>query len=209
MTPDSIHVDPDANGGRAFPNGVALAAALDDYEAQSHREALVVSRIRELAAGGDPWTRDSLLHVTGSAFIVHPASRRVLLRWHDRMRSWLQVGGHADPGETDPFAIALREAIEETGLGDLRPWPGSADTPRPRLAHVVIVPVPAGRGEPAHEHADLRYLLATARPDAVAPESETALLRWLSIEEALEAVANDNIRLTIHRAAAAFDAVSN
>ena len=50
--------------------------------------------------------------------------------------------------------------------------------------HVVIVPVPAGKGEPAHEHADLRYVFATDRPDAVAPESPSARLRWLSLDEA-------------------------
>jgi 8-oxo-dGTP pyrophosphatase MutT (NUDIX family) len=41
---------------------------------------------------------------------------------------WLQVGGHGDPGEGDPLAIALREAAEETGLSDLVPWPD--DSPR-------------------------------------------------------------------------------
>jgi 8-oxo-dGTP pyrophosphatase MutT (NUDIX family) len=137
--------------------------------------------------------------VTGSAVIVHPPTGRVLLRWHERMGSWLQVGGHGDPGETDPLLVARREATEETGLSDLVPWPEPAGA---GLVHVVVVPVPAGRGEPAHEHADLRFVLATEHPDDVRPESPSAPLRWLTLADALDAVAEDNLRLTLERVAA-------
>ena len=118
-------------------------------------------RVRSLL-GGSPWDRSTPLHVTGSALVVHPASGRVLLRWHARQHAWLQVGGHGDPGEDDPFAVALREAGEETGLSDLVAWPDERRAP----VHLVIVPVPEGKGEPAHEHADIRYVLSTADPDS-------------------------------------------
>jgi 8-oxo-dGTP pyrophosphatase MutT (NUDIX family) len=141
----------------------------------------------------DPWTRASPLHVTGSAVVVHPPSYRVLLRWHERQQGWLQVGGHADPGEADPFEIALREAREETGLVDLVAWP------TPGVVQVSVVPVPAGKGEPAHQHGDIRYALATAHPEAVSPENPTAQLLWLSIEAALERVGEDNLRICLER----------
>jgi 8-oxo-dGTP pyrophosphatase MutT (NUDIX family) len=122
-----------------------------------------------------------------------------LLRWHERQQAWLQVGGHADPDESDPFAIALREAREETGLTDLVAWP---DPISPRVMQVVIVPVPAGKGEPAHQHGDIRYVLATSNPDAVASESESARLAWLDFEAAFERVAEDNLRVCLERVAA-------
>jgi 8-oxo-dGTP pyrophosphatase MutT (NUDIX family) len=178
--------------------GDGVMAALDGFEPRSAEEAGDVARVRTLAGGGDPWSRSSPVHVTGSAIVVHPGSGRVLLRWHERMQGWLQLGGHGDPGETDPFAIALREAREETGLSDLVAWP---DRGRPALVHVVVVPVPAGRGEPEHEHADMRYLLATARPDEATPESPSAVLRWLTIDDALALVGEDNIRTTLIRVA--------
>jgi 8-oxo-dGTP pyrophosphatase MutT (NUDIX family) len=174
-----------------------IAAALDGYRPRSAEEAADVERIRRLDGAGDPWTRSTPLHVTGSAIILHPGGRRVLLRWHERMRSWLHVGGHGDAGETSPFAVALREAREESGLADLSWWPDAA---RPLLLHAVIVPVPAGAGEPEHRHADLRYLLATARPGDARPESEGARLRWLPLEEAMAAV-NDNLRVSFARIA--------
>jgi len=172
----------------------ALPEQLMTYQPQSPREARDLERIRAMSeAGHDLWLRSTPLHLTGSALIVHPDTGRVLLRWHQRQQAWLQVGGHADAGETDPLSVAMREAEEETGLTDLIPWPDST------LTHVVIVNVPAGRGEPAHEHADLRFVLATGLPDSASPESPEAPLRWLSSAEALEVCSEDNLRDTLLR----------
>jgi 8-oxo-dGTP pyrophosphatase MutT (NUDIX family) len=112
------------------------------------------------------------------------------------MHAWLQVGGHADPGETDPYAVAVREAEEETGLRDLVPWP---DPAQPTLVQVAIVPVPASKREPAHHHADFRYGLATATPEAATPESPAARLMWLELQEAITTVAEDNLRACLLR----------
>ena len=114
-----------ARAGRAWQHGRVLNGLLTGYQAASETEAADVERMRRLAqAAADPWSRSQLpLHLTASALVVHPASRRVLLRWHVKHDRWLQVGGHGDPGETDPLQIALREAREETGLSDLVPWP--------------------------------------------------------------------------------------
>ena len=85
-----------------------LAALLDGYAPSGAVEAADVARLRlALERDADVWSRSSPLHVTASALVVHPPSARVLLRWHERMRSWLQVGGHFDPGEADPLAVAL------------------------------------------------------------------------------------------------------
>jgi 8-oxo-dGTP pyrophosphatase MutT (NUDIX family) len=179
---------------------MSLDAALETYVPASDEEARDIERLRERIARGDPWTRASALHATASAIVIHPESQRILLRWHERQQAWLQVGGHADPGETDPLSIALREAREETGLPDLAPWP---DPARPRLIQVVIVPVTAGKGEPEHEHADLRFALATARPDELVPESADARLRWLALDDALSEVTETNLQVCLQRIAAA------
>jgi 8-oxo-dGTP pyrophosphatase MutT (NUDIX family) len=159
-----------------------LHEALEAHVPADGDEEAELVRIRALvSAEPEPWSRVTPLHLTASALVVHPATGRVLLRWHAKQQRWLQVGGHGDPGESDPWAIALREAEEETGLNDLRPWPG----PQPSLLQVTVVPVVAAKGEPAHEHADLRYLLATDRPDDVPAEREGVPLRWCSVEDAV------------------------
>ena len=171
-----------------------LAVLLDQYQPEGEAETADLRRARALAeAARDPWRRELPLHVTASALIVHPETGRVLLRWHQRQQAWLQVGGHGDPGESDPLAIARREAAEETGLADLAPWPDA------QLRHLVIVGVPAGQGEPAHEHADLRYFMATRTPEATRPENEDAPLRWLSLAEAQETTSEANLLETLVR----------
>lgn len=180
-------------------------ARVDDlfgsFQPGSDVERADLARIRALVAASEadptapsPWDRSNPLHLTGSALIVATTTGQVLLRWHDRQQSWLQVGGHGDPGEHDPLDVALREAEEETGLTDLAPWP---DHPHP--VHLVCVPVPAKGPEPAHEHADIRYLLTTSQPEAAVPESDDAPLRWLTFPEAKAATTEDNLRLTLDR----------
>lgn len=175
---------------------VTVQSVLSGYAGRGSIERRDVERVRQLAPGhNDVWSRSTPLHVTASAMVVHPPSLRVLLRWHERQQAWLQVGGHGDPGETDPVAIALREGLEETGLTDLTPWPGQA------LLHVAVVPVPASATEPAHEHADLRFALATTEPGRIRPENPTAQLRWLTIPQARDLTAEANLRETLSRVA--------
>jgi 8-oxo-dGTP pyrophosphatase MutT (NUDIX family) len=174
--------------------GDQILELLDGYRPQGEPETADVARLRDLAARApDPWLRSIPLHVTSSALIVHPPTGRVLLRWHERQQAWLQVGGHGDPGETDPLGIALREGREESGLPDLAPWPDG------QLRHLVTVNVPAGKGEPAHQHADLRFVMATGVPDEITPENPRAQLRWLTLAEAHEATAEANLRETLRR----------
>ena len=179
---------------------------LDRFQPRDEGEAADVTRVRELVeATDDPWTRANPLHITASALIVHPPTGRILLRWHQRQQAWLQVGGHGDPGETDPLAIALREAREESALADLRPWPDAPDgidgpdAPGAQLWQVAVVDVPANSKEPAHQHADLRFLLATDEPDAARPETPGNPLRWLPVAEAIDATTEDNLRALLHR----------
>lgn len=165
-----------------------IAALLADHRPRTDAESADVRRVLDLVAAGDPWSRELPLHVTASALVVHPPTRRVLLRWHVRMQSWLQIGGHGDPGEHDPLDVVLREGAEETSLDDLVCWPDGA------VRQVVVLPVPASATEPAHEHADLRFVLATGQPERARPEKPAAALRWLTLPEAHALTAEPNLR---------------
>ncbi len=171
-----------------------VAGLLDGYAARGPAETADLARCRALArAQADPWQRSMPLHFTASALIVHPASRRVLLRWHPRQQAWIQVGGHGDAGERDPVAIALREGQEETGLTDLAPWPG------PACCTWSSSSVPALGADPAHEHADLRFVLATGDPGAARPEHPEAPLRWLTLAGARALSAEANVHESLDR----------
>ncbi len=111
------------------------------------------------------------VHVTGSAIVVGPRGT-VLLR-HKRLGTWVQPGGHLEPGEP-PAHAALREAREETGLDLRHPARGA------RLVHVDVHPGPRG-----HVHLDLRYLLLGPDDDPRPPAGESQAVRWFDWAEAL------------------------
>ncbi|HLI45177.1 MAG TPA: NUDIX domain-containing protein [Acidimicrobiales bacterium] len=174
-------------------------AWLESYEPAEVEERRSLERVRELFSGEhDPYDRSLPLHLTGSAIVLDPQRRRVLLRWHERQGAWLHVGGHGDPGEDDPLAVALREAEEETGLADLRPLRPAGGLARP--VHLAVVAVKARHLEPAHEHADVRYALVTATPERARAESASAPVRWVSLDVAVTEV-DENLAATLRRVA--------
>jgi 8-oxo-dGTP pyrophosphatase MutT (NUDIX family) len=126
----------------------------------------------------EPFEQESnSIHVTGSALVVGP--RGVVLLKHKRLGFWLQPGGHIDPGES-PWAAALREAREETGLEV--DFAGPLDIEGvPDLLHVDVHP--GGRG---HTHLDVRYLLDGGDADPDPPEGESQEIGWYDWEAAVE-----------------------
>jgi 8-oxo-dGTP pyrophosphatase MutT (NUDIX family) len=135
-------------------------------------------------------------HLTGSALIVDPVNRRVLLNHHRGLNRWLQFGGHFDD-ETEPWRVALREGGEETGLHDLRFFPG----PEPALLDVDAHRIPAAKGRPEHWHFDLRYLLATYAPDQATVTTESHEIRWLTFEDAHAMPVDASLRRLLTKAA--------
>lgn len=118
-------------------------------------------------------------HLTGSAITVWADGSRVLLLHHRKLDRWLQPGGHGDPGETTGEEVALREALEESGIRGLALHPTA-----PRPLDVDVHDIPARGSEPAHEHLDLRYLVL-APPDALISHDLAELheIRWVPWDE--------------------------
>jgi 8-oxo-dGTP pyrophosphatase MutT (NUDIX family) len=157
----------------ADPRTQDLLAALDDHATADAREAWSRRRIIALLRWlPRPFDEDAdPIHVTGSG-IVLATDGRVVLHRHKRLGIWLQPGGHVDAGET-PAEAALRETVEETGIGVAHPPAG------PRLIHVDVHE--GGRG---HVHLDVRYLLDAPIGSSFAPAAgESADLAWCSIAE--------------------------
>ena len=110
-------------------------------------------------------------HVTGSAFLLDSHCQRALLTHHARLDRWLQPGGHAD-GVSDVAGVALREALEESGL----PAIGFVT---PALLDVDIHTIPARKDEPEHDHYDCRFLLKSAGSDDFTVSDESHDLAWV------------------------------
>ena len=145
-----------------------------DPSEQGHIERMQ----RLLESDGNPFSRahSSPGHFTASAFVLSPEHDALLLIHHGRLDRWLQPGGHFEPGDADLFEAALREAIEETGAEGLRLVHGR------EIFDVDIHTIPAGRGEPEHEHFDLRVLLDTTSR-RIEDSDEVKGAAWVPLDE--------------------------
>ena len=113
-------------------------------------------------------------HVTGSAWIVSPSRRGVLLTHHRKLDLWLQLGGHCD-GDPDVRAVSLREAHEESGLDELRVVDEA-------VFDVDVHEIPVRPGEPAHFHYDVRFLLEADPEAPLVVSAESRALAWVELE---------------------------
>ncbi len=172
---------PPASASGAVANGFpsekrSLASLLADYQDQAELKA----RFAEFAdSSPNAYRREHPPgHFTGSAWLVSADRQRVLLTHHKKLARWLQLGGHAD-GETDLAKVALTEALEESGLVDLRIDPQIFDLD----VHVI----PARKTDPEHLHWDVRFVVFAEGSEQFAISEESLALAWRSVAD----VAND------------------
>ncbi len=183
-----------------------IVAILVQHPCDDDKERADVQRIIALAQRHPNITSPlcEIGHITGSALIVHVASRRVLLNHHKKFDRWMQFGGHMD-NDLAPHLTALREAREETGLVDLSfvPLPcvpGEGSEVRARPIDVDVHVVPARGDRPEHLHLDLRYLLATDQPDTAKATDESNAIRWFTLAELDALDLESGTRRMIHKA---------
>jgi len=170
-----------------------LLTFLDAYLPADAADAAMLERIRAFVSSQPECFERSLQigHVTGAAWVVNFARTRVLLTHHRKLGRWLQLGGHCD-GEADTRVVATREAAEESGLTSLRLL-------RPSIFDVDVHRIPARRGEPEHDHYDVRYLFEADDEEALVVSDESLALAWVDLARLAEHGADDSILRLAHK----------
>lgn len=128
--------------------------------------------------------KNRVAHFTASAWLVNQAHDKVLMIYHNIYHSWAWTGGHAD-GDRDLLAVAKREAMEETGVTEIRVISEDIFS-----LEILTVDGHEKRGVyvPSHLHLNVTYLLEADEAEVlrIKPD-ENSGVRWFSLEEALAA----------------------
>ncbi|CAM5476845.1 hypothetical protein STAFG_6211 [Streptomyces afghaniensis 772] len=155
---------------------------LKEYEDQTDLRQAYLDHLAQHPDG--LWKACHAGHITASALVIDQEAGRVLLTLHRKLRMWLQMGGHCEPGDSSLAAAALREATEESGVSGLSLLPGGPV----RLDRHPIPP-------PCYCHFDVQYAVL-APPDAAHVISDESLdVRWFGYDEVAEVADESVVRL--------------
>jgi 8-oxo-dGTP pyrophosphatase MutT (NUDIX family) len=147
---------------------------LDGWNARDEgQESLRLAFLEHLAEHADGVWRECVPgHITASTAVLDANGTRVLLTLHRKLKMWLQLGGHCEPGDPTLSDAALREATEESGMAGLRLLPGPVAIDR------HLVPCHPG----GSYHYDVQYV-------AIAPvgvreqiSDESDALKWFEVD---------------------------
>ncbi|MFE3070316.1 NUDIX hydrolase [Streptomyces sp. NPDC059247] len=155
---------------------------LKEYEGQPELRELYLGHLAEHPDG--MYKPCGAGHLTGSALVVDPSRRRVLLTLHKKLGLWLQMGGHCEPGDLSMEAVALREGAEESGIDGLTLLPGGP-------VRLDRHPIPA----PCHWHLDVQYAALAPAGAAERISEESLDLRWFAYDEVAEVADTSVVRL--------------
>jgi 8-oxo-dGTP pyrophosphatase MutT (NUDIX family) len=140
----------------------------------AEQAALREHYLRHLALRPDGvWRECHPDHVTASTLVLSADRGHVLLTLHRRLRRWLQLGGHCEPGDPTLCAAAHREAAEESGIDGL--------TVDPVPVLLSRHEVPCGPLRPAH-HLDVQYVAQAGDGAFAVRSSESDDLAWFGVD---------------------------
>jgi 8-oxo-dGTP pyrophosphatase MutT (NUDIX family) len=150
---------------------------LKGYEDQEELRRIYLEHLETHPDG--MWKSCGHGHITASALVIDPERGRVLLTLHKKLRMWLQMGGHCEPGDGTLADAALREATEESGIEGLALLPGG--------------PVRLDRHHtPCAWHLDVQYAALAPAGALEAISDESLDLRWFPYDEVAD-VADDSV----------------
>jgi 8-oxo-dGTP pyrophosphatase MutT (NUDIX family) len=171
-----LTVHPSGTRGPAGDLAIARAAVVAALPGEASHETARATILTFLDAHPDALHRSCATgHLTGSALVVDPSTRRILLLLHAKVQRWLQPGGHAD-GDADMAHVALREAEEETGLIGLA-------VVTPAIDLDVHVFHNASGAEPDHLHLDVRHLVLAPPGSEPVQNHESEGLVWVAADD--------------------------
>lgn len=148
----------------------------DSFEIEDKKQFLqAISLFKEELVNRHP-----MMHFTASSIIFNETFDQMLMIYHKMYDSWSWTGGHLD-GNMDFLEVAKKEAIEETGVSELKVISSS-----PVGIEALPVWFHVKRGLPVSSHMHLNVSFAFVASDKtklIINHEETNGVRWIKISE--------------------------
>lgn len=175
----------------SLQEALALVRAFEASPEEEKSRELILSLLEFTPA---PFSRDQFHpgHITGTAVVLHPNRRQILLMHHHRHKRWLLPGGHVEQFDATLSDTARREAIEETAAKISSAEPA-------HLAGMDVHGIPARKGEPFHLHHDLIFAFSAESEDFVVTE-EAPQVVWCGPDDFARYELPGSIRRAARRA---------
>ncbi len=134
---------------------------------------------------------NEVCHFSASSWIVNQERTKILMAYHNIYQAWSWTGGHCD-GCGDGFEVAVREAMEETGLKEINPI-------GKELFSIEILTVPGhikrGAYVSAHLHMNCTYLLEADEKECTSIKAdENSAIEWVLIEDVVNKAREEEMK---------------
>lgn len=163
-----------------------LITELKNYHTHYAEERAYIGQFLDLLTNPRCYYRDCFPgHITASSILINQAGDHILMNHHKSLNKWMNFGGHSD-GDEDSLSVAIRETMEEAGVTAFKAL--SAD-----FVDIDIHSIPENskKGEPAHYHYDVRYVMQMTGEQQAVISDESLNLKWMTWAEA-RALTGDN-----------------
>jgi len=145
----------------------------------------------------DAFLRTNLVaHMTSSAIVMNQAMDKVLFAHHNIYNSWGWVGGHND-GDPDCLHVAIKEAMEETGIENVYPY--NEDILGIDIIHVTNH-IKKGSYVSDHVHLNVTYLLIADETDTLSvSKHENSAVKWFTVDEVFDVISEERMEVVYRK----------
>ncbi len=123
-------------------------------------------------------------HIVANSLIIN--GDKVLTIFHNKLKMYLQPGGHVEEIDNSVLEASLREVKEETGLKELELVKWNKDQEIPAFIESHFIPKNEKKNEDEHWHHDFLYVFETKKSGIVLQLEEVSDFEWVKINDILE-----------------------
>ena len=154
----------------------------DKFPEDKNNLAILTKQIKETK---NLFNRKNFIgHIVANALIIN--KDRVLTIFHNKLKMYIQPGGHVDDTGESVLDATIREVREETGLKDLLLENWQKKNGIPIFIESHLIPKNNTKNEDEHYHHDFMYIFKTGSININLQLEEVSNFEWVKIDKILK-----------------------